>query len=474
MKKLSLLSCICGCLLLAACASKEPSVHYEPGPASADVVEAESPQTEAPLANEKPDLIIEIHYGPEKLILPETEELEPAAEEPEESEALLIDEPEEIESLESETLELEEQEQNSEFPEEVDFDENEWFDESLDTDAAEPVEENVEMPEPEDELEDDEEDLGIQDILSDVALNTESESTLEQFDDEVEHENPDSDDIADAIETDDDTATELVDEIAEEFSGDDFEEDWYSDFDDEPELIFFDEEDEYQLPEPDSMITIIEGEKLVISFDTSGWVYMGDLLESDLFQLDKRQNGLYSTTFTFSTLATGTGLLEFWSVDPLTDSDVYVRYEVTVGGTEVLEPEIYTVNETEFVEPEMNDSISLENESVYDTLESSIEGLTDELTEKPPKEFIPLDSIPFESFSSQEVTEFFSDADNLNYYGEEEMLYYEAKIREANTAAKDIKRAVYCYEQLVKKYPASKWWDISKERARYLRKYYYL
>ncbi len=331
----------------------------------------------------------------------------------------------------------------------------------------------------------------IEEMLpADESEESESEDTSDEFDDsgvlDVSQLSEGVEDLPESVEESVEPVVEeqitLVTEDAEqipEINESDtslYSEEWdqeaFYELEDEPELIFSDDE-EYQIPEPDNSLAATVGDPLVISFETSGWVYLGDLLDSDVIQFDKRQNGLYSTVFTFSVQNSGTALLEFWSVDPLTGDDLYIRYQILAEDC-VTVPSVEEKTSTEELDSRAFDVVQEApvTESIVQSMYTpSVTPVEESVT---PYTFEPLDEIVFNQWTKDEIISFFEDPEVVAYYGEESVLYYEAQIFETHATAKDIRRSVHCYEELVKKYPTSKWWDSARERSKYLRKYYFL
>ncbi len=54
----------------------------------------------------------------------------------------------------------------------------------------------------------------------------------------------------------------------------------------------------------------------------------------------------------------------------------------------------------------------------------------------------------------------------------DEALYVQGQILEADSPVRNIKSAIDCYDALIKKYPASRWWQDANKRKIYLNRYY--
>ena len=113
-----------------------------------------------------------------------------------------------------------------------------------------------------------------------------------------------------------------------------------------------------------------------------------------------------------------------------------------------------------------DDVINVEEDEIFATQEEQPQINTDEILDKAKSAF---DEKRYEeSFSL--LTEFFEYAIDR----QDEALYLQGQLLEADSSIKDIKGAVQAYELLTKNYPSSIYWNDANKRIKYLRRFYYL
>ena len=110
--------------------------------------------------------------------------------------------------------------------------------------------------------------------------------------------------------------------------------------------------------------------------------------------------------------------------------------------------------------------INVEEDEIFASQEEQPQINTDEILEKAKSAFE--DKQYEESFNL--LTEFFEYAIDR----QDEALYLQGQLLEADSSIKDIKGAVQAYELLTKNYPSSIYWNDANKRIKYLRRFYYL
>ncbi|MBO4857502.1 MAG: hypothetical protein J5527_03205 [Treponema sp.] len=134
----------------------------------------------------------------------------------------------------------------------------------------------------------------------------------------------------------------------------------------------------------------------------------------------------------------------------------------------------YTPDDSVISVEEETDDISVEDEVINieeDELyaeqnQSQLQINTDEILENAKAAF---ESGDYEK-SFTLLTEFFEYAIDR----QDEALYLQGQLLEADSAIKDVKGAIQAYELLVKNYPSSEHWNDANKRIKYLRRFYYL
>jgi len=243
-------------------------------------------------------------------------------------------------------------------------------------------------------------------------------------------------------------------------------------------------EETFEIKENRSMV-MNNNQKLLVSFPGTGWIYLGDEYNSDIFIFDKRDIFEDSTDFTLKSNNSGTALLHFFKQDLLTNEPINDYLLVTVnpkkGKLETIEAPDFSYNDVE--EDNLEEIIE---EDYYDY------GI---IEDEPEVMFFADDSFGFveESADTKEILDlaqaFIDDKmvvealDQLDYYfaviGDttdnytDYALFMKAKLLEENPEVKNIKESVACYKQLVAEFPDSKYWNQAKQRITYLERFYF-
>ena len=243
-------------------------------------------------------------------------------------------------------------------------------------------------------------------------------------------------------------------------------------------------EETVEIKENRSMV-MNNNQKLLVSFPGTGWIYLGDEYNSDIFIFDKRDIYEDSTDFTLKSNNSGTALLHFFKQDLLTNEPINDYLLVTVnpkkGKLETIEAPEFTYSD---FEEEIQEEYYEEEYFDYGIIE-----------DEPEVMFFTDDSFIFmdENIDTKEVLDlgqaFLDDEmyiealDQIDYYfavlGEntdeytDYALFMKGQLLEKNTPIRNIKESLTAYKTLVKNFPDSKYWNQAKERAIYLERFYF-
>ena len=270
-------------------------------------------------------------------------------------------------------------------------------------------------------------------------------------------------------------------------------EDFLPETEDIPLEEIFNPDENFVPLEPEETVEIKENrsmvmnnnQKLLVSFPGTGWIYLGDEYNSDIFIFDKRDIYEDSTDFTLKSNNSGTALLHFFKQDLLTNEPINDYLLVTVnpkkGKLETIEAPEFTYSD---FEEEIQDEYYEEEYFDYGIIE-----------DEPEVMFFTDDSFVFmdENIDTKEVLDlgqaFLDDEmyiealDQIDYYfavlGDETdeytdyALFMKGQLLEKNTPIRNIKESLSAYKTLVKNFPDSKYWNQAKERAIYLERFYF-
>ena len=243
-------------------------------------------------------------------------------------------------------------------------------------------------------------------------------------------------------------------------------------------------EETVEIKENRSMV-MNNNQKLLVSFPGTGWIYLGDEYNSDIFIFDKRDIYEESTDFTLKSNNSGTALLHFFKQDLLTNEPINDYLLVTVnpktGKLETIEAPEFTYSD---FEEEIQEEYYEEEYFDYGIIE-----------DEPEVMFFTDDSFVFmdENIDTKEVLDlgqaFLDDEmyiealDQIDYYftvlGEntdeytDYALFMKGQLLEKNTPIRNIKESLAAYKTLVENFPDSKYWNQAKERAIYLERFYF-
>lgn len=280
---------------------------------------------------------------------------------------------------------------------------------------------------------------------------------------------------------------------------------------------------------PSRSMTVKNNQYVDIVYPGNGWIYMGETETSDKFRYFGRKLGTADTTFTLRSVKPGSTILHFYKNDALTAEyiddylEVQVENESAPAGERATAPsyaqavppkqtryktqfegdirkqeEINTSSGTEASLPSGQDAISYTDTDTSYTDESEIRTVVQD-TETEPQEISQ--QAEEEKQSNGSTTSALGSADtsktlleqakeslsNKNYETAltqiqsyldsqntkiDEALYVQGQILEADSSVRNIKGAIDSYNTLIKRYPASQFWQAANKRKIYLSRYY--
>lgn len=286
---------------------------------------------------------------------------------------------------------------------------------------------------------------------------------------------------------------------------------------------------------PSRSMTVKNNQYVDIVYPGNGWIYMGETEASSKFRYFGRKLGTADTTFTLRSVKPGNTMLHFYKNDALTAEyiddylEVQVENESAPAGERATAPSYaqavppkQTRYKTQF-EGDISEQEEINTSSVAEaSLQSGQDAIsypdadtdtsyTDESeirtvvqdtnagTETEPQETSP--QTGGEKQSNGSATTALGSADtsktlleqakeslsNKNYETAltqiqsyldsqntkiDEALYVQGQILEADSSVRNIKGAIDSYNTLIKRYPASQFWQAANKRKIYLSRYY--
>lgn len=248
--------------------------------------------------------------------------------------------------------------------------------------------------------------------------------------------------------------------------------------------------------EPSRSVQVSEGQNLEVWYPGSGWVYLGDASAQNGLEYQTRKLEKADTLFTFRAMKAGNYLLEFTRFDVLEDSFATDTLSVSVIVPEskktgkVRAPDYRSATSAIRNDARDTQSVSSQGSSVAQSARMSSSDIIDEpvlvsgaangdsvastanntalspteLLEKAKKSLASGD--PAAALASLET--FFS----LAVEAVDEGLFLKGQAYEANSPARDVRKALEAYETLVASWPESERWKDADARIRYIRQYY--
>lgn len=228
-------------------------------------------------------------------------------------------------------------------------------------------------------------------------------------------------------------------------------------------------------------VSLKRGQLLEVSYPGSGWVYLGDHLAQNALVYQSRKLDQNNTIFTFKAVKETSSLLLFSRFDSL--ADVYQEDALSAKVTESIKEAPGTVkappyrtalaeeksSKTErnslvqepsttifFDEPELSSTIKRDETSLI-TPTSQLEDAKKALADNN----IDLALSKLDRYFAESTV-------NLD-----EAWFIRAQAYEANSALRDIKKALDSYKTIVSAYPESNRWQESNERITYINRLYF-
>ncbi len=287
---------------------------------------------------------------------------------------------------------------------------------------------------------------------------------------------------------------------------------------------------------PSRSMTVKNNQYIEVNYPGSGWVYIGETEKTPLFSYFGRKLGTENTSFTLRSRKAGKTVLHFYKNDALTSRyiddylEVIVQDELATPGTKSVAPSY-----AEIVPPKperrITEEQTEEKKQSEQTVKSNITSQTTENTPikaKPQKEEIVsvVSSISKEDENVKTIIQDTEEKENysiprnnenktqesqtiqqqiedifignlleeakksfqakdyekallqIKKYLEteskkiDEALYVKAQILEADSPKKNIKEALNTYDELIKKYPSSSYWEKANKRKIFLKRFY--
>ncbi len=270
---------------------------------------------------------------------------------------------------------------------------------------------------------------------------------------------------------------------------------------------------------PSRSMTVKNNQYVDVVYPGSGWIYMGEQDEEKKFRYFGRKLGTENTTFTLRSIKSGKTLLHFYKNDVLNSGYIDDYLEVEVSGDSAKANEKATApsyaqvvpkkQERKSAEPETKNTAQLEEKSDAAALPSA--STKEDTTAEKNNENVLTTSSASKTAQSQESSagteqqtskslktakkdsskslleqakdslkngEYETALEEIREYLDtentriDEALYVQGQILEADSSVRNIKSAVDSYDAIIKRYPASRFWQQANKRKIYLNRYY--
>ena len=270
---------------------------------------------------------------------------------------------------------------------------------------------------------------------------------------------------------------------------------------------------------PSRSMTVKNNQYVDVVYPGSGWIYMGEQDEEKKFRYFGRKLGTENTTFTLRSIKSGKTLLHFYKNDVLNSGYIDDYLEVEVSGDSAKANEKATApsyaqavpkkQERKSAEPETKNTAQIEEKS--DTSALPPASTKEDTTAEKNSENVLTTSSASKTAQSQESSagteqqtakslktakkdsskslleqakdslkngEYETALEEIREYLDtentkiDEALYVQGQILEADSSVRNIKSAVDSYDAIIKRYPASRFWQQANKRKIYLNRYY--
>lgn len=252
---------------------------------------------------------------------------------------------------------------------------------------------------------------------------------------------------------------------------------------------------------PSRSMTVKNSQYVDVVYPGQGWIYMGEE-GTTLFRYFGKKIGTQDTTVTLRSIKSGKTLLHFYKNDVLTGEyiDDYLEAEVLEENAKPNErakaPSYAQTVPPKPVRTEPQNTVKAETEEPADFNSAKKTTETDSQIQSTEKNGSPQEiknetkatSVPKKTVSSKTLLEqakkdyndknFEKALSEIQEYLDtqnekiDEALFVQGQILEADSEVKNIKSAIDSYNSLIKRYPASPFWQEANRRKIYLNRYY--
>lgn len=248
---------------------------------------------------------------------------------------------------------------------------------------------------------------------------------------------------------------------------------------------------------PSRKITMMSNQYLDVNYPGTGWSYLGELDKKSLIRYFGKKLNNNNTTIILRTKDEGKTIVHFYKHDILTDTviDDYLEIEIkgkNTSGNRVTAPEyVETVPKRSDLNSEnklkAKTEYSVQNEKIIEKEDqeksndirtdekSSLENISNQESEKiniTPEELLNSAKEKIKEKKYSEALSLINDFLNISTENIDEALFLKGKIYESNSNIKNIKEALKAYESIVKNYPKSKYYNLSKDKISYIKMFY--
>lgn len=234
--------------------------------------------------------------------------------------------------------------------------------------------------------------------------------------------------------------------------------------------------------EPSRSVTVPRDGYLEVWYPGTGWVYLGDASGLMGVSYDTRKIENLDTLFTFRARRAGNYILEFSRYDVLTDEFIQDALSVTVDDpvpgkqTTVRAPDFVlagTASGDDQGDKDTETSAVMQDEPVLSAPPTSETEQTAREIVREPGEMLREAQSRLASGDAPAALEMLDQFFETAMDGLDEGWYLRGQSYEANSAARNIRKALEAYETVVTAYPDSARWKEADERIRYIKQFYF-
>lgn len=280
------------------------------------------------------------------------------------------------------------------------------------------------------------------------------------------------------------------------------------------------------IPDCSRYVTIKNNQYLDINYPGTGWVYLGEYDRQNLLVFFSRKITDSNTTFTLMSRKSGTAILHFYKNDALSGKyiDDYIQVQVeqdsATDNNHITAPEYsktiplkphktyteeltdiqiqspepasentpeknqYETENEQLLIPEDNIQTNIKNTALpLNTTVAETENKTSEIKDTNPAtqkqdistvsgNLLELAKNAYSQEQYEQALQFVNDFLDNASEKIDEGIFLKAQILEARSSVQNIKEAVSNYDKVVSDFPQSSFWNKSKERSLYLKRFY--